>query len=76
MVVPTSQDEEQNKKNCSEWWLASSIGRVVGGVKKTLVYSYVEVPLLSPEFELELLLKTSKVTDIVYRRWLPMRSRD
>lgn len=76
MVVPTSQDEEQNKKNCAEWWLASSIGRVVGGVKKTLVYSYVEIPPLSSEFELKLFLKASKVTDIVYRRWLPMRSRD
>lgn len=76
MVVPTSKNEDENKKNCAEWWLASSIGRVVGGVKKTLVYSYVEISDVPEEFELESFLKASKVTDIVYRRWLPMKSRD
>lgn len=78
MVVPTYADEQKNRDNASEWWWASSIGRVVGGVKKTLVFTYVQVPELLPddEFDLAQILKASRVTDIVYRRWLPMRSRD
>lgn len=78
MIVPTYADEEKNKALAPEWWWVSSIGRVVGGVKKTLVFSYVQIPELSEDedFDLVKLLKASKVTDIVYRRWLPMRSRD
>ena len=78
MIVPTSDDEEKNKALAPEWWWASSVGRVVGGVKKTLVFTYVEVPELPEDgsFDLTQILKASRVTDIVYRRWLPMRSRD
>lgn len=77
IVMPTYADEAKNKALAPEWWWVSSVGRVVGGVKKTLVISYVEAPELSlDDFDLTSLLKSSRVTDIVHRRWLPMRSRD
>lgn len=76
LVVPTYQDESKNRALAPEWWWSLSIGRVIGGVKKTLVYSYVEIPNLHSHFDLKDVLKQCKVTDIVYRRWLPMRSRD
>lgn len=80
MVVPTYADEEKNRRLAPQWWWTSSVGRVIGGVKKTLVFSYVQVPeefdAIDSDFDLVAFLKASKVTDIVYRRWLPMRSRD
>lgn len=78
MIVPTYSDEEKNKALAPEWWWTSSVGRVIGGVKKTLVFSYVQIPeeIEQDKFNLSKILKSSSVTDIVYRRWLPMRSRD
>lgn len=63
----------------------SSLHRVIGGVRKTLVLVYVKSPS-SQELELlkgfsgdkylRQLLKLYQITEVVYRRWLPSRNRD
>lgn len=72
--------------NCVDWTSISSLARVVGGVKKTLVLVYVDVP--SPEQfhrlwssietpkDVLCLLQCYKITEVLYRRWVPSRTRD
>lgn len=55
------------------WWWFTNVSRVVGGVQKTLVLCYVDQ---GHGENLEDILQTSKVRELVYRRWRPARSRD
>lgn len=69
-----------------EWSNISALARVVGGVKKTLVLVYVDVPneagfrdqwhnVDSTEGVLQL-INSYKITEILYKRWVPSRTRD
>lgn len=70
----------------SQWSDLASLARVVGGVKKTLVLVYVRAPEAA-EFvhlwraatcatDFVRVLKSYQVTEILYRRWVPSRTRD
>lgn len=70
MVMPTNDADEK------DWWWNTSVGRVVGGVKKTLVFCYVTLPESTEGMTLEEILKSSFIREVVYRRWVPTRNRD
>ncbi|KAA8916167.1 hypothetical protein TRICI_001658 [Trichomonascus ciferrii] len=70
LVMPTNEAPEK------DWWWNTSVGRVVGGVKKTLVFCYVTLPESREGMSLEQILKASFVREVVYRRWVPTRNRD
>lgn len=73
-----------NGKPWKSWEDILAVGRVVGGVKKTLVLVYVDFPSKERFNEVELgspelfvrLFQLYKVTEVVYRRWIPSRTRD
>ncbi|CAH2352865.1 tRNA-splicing endonuclease subunit Sen2p [[Candida] railenensis] len=73
LIIPTKQE-------FINWIDVSSVARVVGGVKKNLVLCYVDEPIedieLSEVSDIASLLKLYKVTEILYRRWTPSKSRD
>lgn len=69
--------------NCEyDWFEMSSIGRVIGTVKKNLVLAYTEEPekkIPDGSDERDSFLRyfgQFKVTEIIYRRWAPGRTRD
>lgn len=79
VVLPVESASEKQ-----QWWWTTSIGRVVGGVKKTLVFCHVDGPdpgsldlnsIIDTE-DITLLLKSFHVREVVYRRWIPTRNRD
>ncbi|ODV78372.1 uncharacterized protein CANTADRAFT_6764 [Suhomyces tanzawaensis NRRL Y-17324] len=82
MIIPGDE------KLCRDWFDMAAIARVIGTVKKTLVLAFVEYPnretydqILLSEFEDEKekftqLLGKYRVTEILYRRWAPGRTRD
>mmetsp|Transcript_8487 Transcript_8487/g.8397 ORF Transcript_8487/g.8397 Transcript_8487/m.8397 type:complete len:369 (+) Transcript_8487:109-1215(+) len=71
-----------------DWSSISSISRVIGGVKKNLVLIFIDVPsvekfdaivnspYLSENEKLYNMFKLYKITEILYRRWIPSRNRD
>lgn len=62
-----------------DWIEISSISRVIGGVKKSLVLCFVDEPSESQTTsagDIHSLLSSYKVTEVLYRRWIPSRSRD
>lgn len=73
-IMVMSNNENGSQK---DWWWNTSVGRVVGGVKKTLVFSYVSLP--SDEklaSSIDEILTHSRVREVVYKRWVPTRNRD
>lgn len=66
--------DRTNEMN-NPWWWNSGVGRVVGGVKKTMVFCYVDTPT-DLSLDLATMLRTSYVREIVYRRWVPAKNRD
>lgn len=69
------------------WEDTMAVARVVGGVKKTLVFAYVEVPTLDKlgqvwngnengREKIVHLLQLFKVCEMVYKRWSPSRTRE
>lgn len=69
------------------WEDTMAAARVVGGVKKTLLFAYVEMPTLEllstvweasepPREKVMKLLQLYKVNEMVYRRWSPSRTRE
>lgn len=81
VVVPNGRNDVS--KN---WVDIQAISRVVGGVKKTLVFVYVDVPdedsfarVLAGCDEKRRyieLLGLYKVTEVLHRRWVPSKTRD
>lgn len=72
LVIPTREEN-------INWIEISTIARVIGGVKKNLVLCFVDEPDINhktDDEDIESLLKQYKVTEILYRRWSPSRSRD
>ncbi|CAN6674782.1 tRNA-splicing endonuclease subunit Sen2p [Trichomonascus vanleenenianus] len=69
IVIPSKE------ANPNKWWWNGSIGRVIGGVKKTLVFCYVDLPDSRPA-TIDDLLRKSFVREVVYRRWVANRNRD
>lgn len=71
-----------------DWASISSISRVIGGVKKNLVLAFVDTPsedrfdaVLNSHYsstneKLYNIFKLYKITEILYRRWIPSRNRD
>lgn len=71
-----------------DWSSISSISRVIGGVKKNLVLVYIDVPTMvefnavfnayypSANDKLYNIFKLYRITEILYRRWIPSRNRD
>ncbi|CUM46144.1 uncharacterized protein AC631_05953 [Debaryomyces fabryi] len=74
--------------NQYDWSSISSISRVIGGVKKNLVLTFIDIPSaeefdavanssnLSENEKLYNMFKLYKITEILYRRWIPSRNRD
>lgn len=71
-----------------DWSSISSISRVIGGVKKNLVLTFIDGPT-TEEFDAVVnssyscanekmynIFKLYKITEILYRRWIPSRNRD
>lgn len=79
VILPVGSDIESQP-----WWWNTSVGRVIGGVKKTLVFCYVDGPNLasidissiSEPTGITTLLKSFTVREVVYRRWIPNRNKD
>lgn len=76
LVLPTTQDS-------MTWFDFCSISRVVGGVKKTVVLSFVSAPnegdiqkLVSEKAPLKEILKLYTVEEVVFRRWVAARNRE
>lgn len=80
LVIP------DGKCGWTDWQDFMAIARVIGGVRKTLVLVFVTCPKQS-EFDkillakinkqsLEGLFKLYRVTEVVYKRWSPSRTRD
>lgn len=84
------QDNELSVSFINDWTQMSGQARVIGGVKKNLVQIYVEPPT-QDEFDkiyyynekdideglrLKLLLSKYRVSELLYRRWNPSRTRD
>lgn len=80
-ILVTAADERRS------WEETMAVARVVGGVKKTLVFAYVEQPSIEqlgeiwetkehPRVKLIRLLQLFKVCEMVYRRWSPSRTRE
>lgn len=69
LVIPT-------KRNDVSWIEISTIARVIGGVKKSLVLCYVDEPDDTAVDNLVTYFERFKVTEVLYRRWTPSRSRD
>lgn len=68
-------DDEEDQP----WWWNTCTGRVVGGVKKTLVFIYVKSPparLPQTREEIDDYISEFSVREVVYRRWIPGRNRD
>lgn len=62
-----------------DFWWQSNLCRVIGGVKKTTVFCFVDSPKVEGEVDegkLVEVLKGFKVREVVYRRWIPSRNRD
>lgn len=80
LVIPS------NQKNWKAWEDVMAVSRVVSGVKKTLILVYVDVPsaaafdtiygeTMNAE-KFRLLFSLYRVTEVVWRRWNPSRTRD
>lgn len=82
-IVVVPNDPQSDPKS---WVDMQAISRVVGGVKKTLMLVYVDVPdetsfggvLVAREQKKRYveLLKLYKVTEVLHRRWVPSKTRD
>jgi tRNA-splicing endonuclease subunit Sen2 len=69
LVIPTKHGDVS-------WIEISTIARVVGGVKKNLVLCYVDEPDDAVVENMVSYFERFKVTEVLYRRWTPSRSRD
>ncbi|KAI5955170.1 SEN2 [Candida jiufengensis] len=80
--------QDQNDKSQLDWFQMSTQARVVGGVKKNYIHCYIESPN-QEEFDkifyteniddgllFKQLLSKYKVSELIYRRWNPSRTRD
>ncbi|VVT57068.1 uncharacterized protein SAPINGB_P005518 [Magnusiomyces paraingens] len=75
-VHPVVPEESQGDHR---WYDATRTGRVVGGVKKTMLYCYVEVPsqdAFDGSLAIREVLERCKVTTVSHIRWRPMKCRD
>lgn len=80
LVIPSTE------KHWKSWEDVMAVSRVVSGVKKTLVLVYVDVPsagafdeIYHEDMDLEkfrALFSLYRVTEVVWRRWNPSRTRD
>lgn len=80
LVVPNAASHWKN------WEDFMAVARVVGGVKKTLVLAYVDVPdqgkfdeawkNATDSENIRKLFQLYKVTEVIYKRWAPSRTRD
>lgn len=80
IVIPNTSEKWK------DWEDFMSVSRVVGGVRKTLVLIYVDIPselefgeLFSDNMDKAqfiLLLQLYKVTEVISKRWAPSRTRD
>ncbi|CAK9440965.1 uncharacterized protein LODBEIA_P48340 [Lodderomyces beijingensis] len=87
--VSVIQDNEVAGFDAVDWFQMSSQARVVGGVKKYFIHVYVEAPRQQEFDEIYLnadgeddglmikkLLSRYKISEVIYRRWNPSRTRD
>ncbi|KAK9455528.1 SEN2 subunit of the tRNA splicing endonuclease-like protein [Dipodascopsis uninucleata] len=77
LVVPTYQNESQNRNNRLDWFLSTGVNRIIGGVKKTMVLCYVEVPeSIERWMSVEEMLKRYCIREVTIRRWVASKHRD
>lgn len=88
--VLVMQDDYEQGVSGYDWFQICAKARVIGSVKKNFVQVYVEAPLqkefnevfsnTSDDFDeglmFKLLLSKYKVSEVLYRRWNPSRTRD
>ncbi|MCJ1293740.1 hypothetical protein MMC34_005295 [Xylographa carneopallida] len=76
-----------DKREGRSWWWLHCVNRVQSQVKKTLVLAYVDIPppwttVLGDaindhsQFDIGQMLRSYRVREIIFRRWIPNRSRD
>ncbi|EGV65659.1 tRNA splicing endonuclease subunit sen2 [Yamadazyma tenuis] len=81
LVIPADGQHEKS------WVELQTLSRVIGSVRKTLVLNYVEMPSVadftavlhpdqSDETLFTTLLRLYRVNEVVYRRWVPNKTRD
>lgn len=83
IVLPNYIHDEAKNEACAKsyTWL-SNISRVIGGVRKKLVLSCIDIPeqsevdLVLQKRDIKKLLELYSVSNIVYRRWVSNKNRD
>ncbi|OBA24268.1 hypothetical protein METBIDRAFT_52286 [Metschnikowia bicuspidata var. bicuspidata NRRL YB-4993] len=80
LVIPNNGEE------WTTWEDFMAVARVVSGVKKTLVLVYVDIPaqavfdhvmqMLDAPAKYRALMQNYRVTEVIYKRWSPARTRD
>lgn len=69
-VFPNGQEDTLDWHENTRW------GRVIGGVRKTTIYCYVELPDLDYQaHSLRSVLESCKVTDVSHKRWRAVANR-
>lgn len=79
IILPNYKDEEKNERVAKDFIWLSSISRVIGGVRKNLVLVFVDIPSqeeFDAQSDLESLFKLYKISEVLYRRWVPNKNRD
>lgn len=79
IILPNYHDEEKNQQVAKDFVWLSSISRVIGGVRKNLVLVFVDVPTqeaFDAQEDLVSLLQLYKISEVLYRRWVPNKNRD
>lgn len=67
---------ENGKEESLHWYENTRWGRVIGGVRKTTIYCYVELPKMDYEaYSLRAVLEQCKVTDVSHKRWRAVANR-
>ncbi|KAK6464169.1 hypothetical protein DFJ63DRAFT_333761 [Scheffersomyces coipomensis] len=89
MIIPN--DESESESSQYDWFELASRARVIGTVKKNFVLTFVDYPhdiedvneiwsqVTDEDDDKEILsqfFKLYKITEILYRRWSPSRTRD
>lgn len=79
-IIPTkAHDSKFNEENAHNFIHLSSLNRIIGTVKKKLLLTFIDIPT-SEDFNkasnLKELFELYKISEFVYRRFVPNRNRD
>lgn len=79
IILPNYKDEKKNKEVAKDFIWLSSTSRVIGGVRKNLVLVFVDIPTqeeFDSQTDLKSIFQLYKISEMLYRRWVPNKNRD